>query len=168
MISPSDDDYKFLYDYIEKNNVYKYLCDSIYFDEQDKEGFINFFTNNELEDNHLWLIKRKYYLQLMGTFFCYNINKDFNYAYIYCDLFNKENMNFINNKELIDYMYEIFKKAIQLFINEMKVEKLFLPLYKENIAEIYCIEQLGFRKCVDRNIYMQKYPHDIFMFSSNS
>ncbi|MDF2685001.1 MAG: hypothetical protein K0S55_182 [Clostridia bacterium] len=164
--TPAINNLNFIFDYLKINKAYKYICDSINWDENDEEGFINSFVNPDFKDNHFWLIKRKYYLQVVGSFFCYNLNRDSNYAFMYCDLLNNRMSTNMNEKELVDYMYEVFIEAVKFFINDMKIENLFLPLYKDNLAFIFLIEQLGFRKCMDSKLYIQKYPHDIYLYRS--
>lgn len=123
--------------------------------------YLESINNTALENNYIWRIKKKSNTRIIGNIYFFNRNIDLNFAFIYCDIFNEN----ITVKETVKFTHEAILGVIQFLTEEMKIERLFYPLYNRE-KDDYNIERLGFEKCTDRNKYTQKYPHDIFMYTS--
>lgn len=166
LVSPSLSDIKFLHEYCKISPVCKYMADSVIIDDENLIEFVNYFMRSEPGSNHIWLINKKSDKSLIGTFFFYNRDIDYDYTFVCCDIFKKEQMTFKQEKEAAEALCEVLSAAISHFCKEMNITNYFLPLYHESTTTVFFLEQLGFRKCSERNHHMQKYPHDLYMFTA--
>ncbi|MDF2685049.1 MAG: hypothetical protein K0S55_230 [Clostridia bacterium] len=155
----------FLSEYSKKSDICKYILNSVNNDMNEFNNKINSILISQSDTNHIWMIKRKNDNQIIGSFYLYNRDLEYNFAFIYCDILRPENVSFKNIKEETEYICETMSGAIYFLTQELKIDKLFFSLYIDNSTTAYYIEQLGFKKCADRNPHTQKCPHDIYMYN---
>jgi RimJ/RimL family protein N-acetyltransferase len=154
----------FLSDYTMKSDILKYMLDSFNNDMSELSNKLNSILISQSDRNHIWMIKSKNDDQIIGSFYLYNRDFEYNFTFIYCDILKQYNNSFKNIKEE-EYMYEAISGFIYYLTREIKIERLFLPVYANDSATIHSIEQLGFIKCTDRNPHMQECPHDLYMYN---
>jgi RimJ/RimL family protein N-acetyltransferase len=155
----------FLSDYTMKSDILKYMLDSFNNDMSELNNKLNSILISQSDRNHIWMIKRKNDNQILGSFYLYNRDFEYNFAFIYCDILKQDNNSLKFIKEEAEYMCEAISGFIYYLTEEVKIEKLFLPVYVENSTTVHCIEQLGFKKCTDRNPHTQECPHDLYMYN---